>query len=169
MMARGPAPLLVALAAIGGLLLLALSVVLRDSPLPRPVPVQATATDGGSAAHDHASHDHSALLALPPGPDAPRLDFDLLPDGLSGWNLRLRTANFRFAPENVNRDHVPGEGHAHVYVNGEKRARLYGPWFHLGPLPKGAVTVRVTLNANSHDPLAVGDAPLAVEKTVAVD
>ncbi|WP_369682774.1 hypothetical protein [Roseovarius sp. M141] len=50
---------------------------------------------------------------------------------------------------------VPGEGHAHVYVNGEKLGRLYGAWMHLPRLPPGEVIVLVTLNSNTHGPLAV--------------
>lgn len=168
---KSPAPLIAALAAIGGLVLVALSVVLDDTrtPVPTATAPAPGAAGADGAAHDHASHDHSALLVLQPGPTAPTLDFDLVPDSMAGVNLHIRTTNFRFAPENVNADHRPGEGHAHVYVNGEKRARLYGPWYHLSPLPKGEVAVRVTLNANSHDPLAVGDKPLDLTKVLRID
>ena len=57
-------------------------------------------------------------------------------------------------------DHVAGEGHAHVYVDGEKIARLYGPWLHIPSLSPGAV-VEVTLNANDHRPLAIGSGRIA--------
>ena len=62
-----------------------------------------------------------------------------------------------------------GEGHAHVYVDGEKAARIYGPWFHLGALPPGEVTLGVTLNANDHSLLAVSGRPLKAEKTITVE
>ena len=120
------------------------------------------------AGHDKAGHDHGERISLPAGPAAPSLAVDITKDTLGGWNLHIRASHFRFAPQNVNGPHRDGEGHAHVYVNGEKIARVYGPWFHIGSLPSGTNTVTVTLNANDHRALAVGDAPLAVSKQVHV-
>lgn len=121
-----------------------------------------------ASAGPHAGHDgHAAPLSLPPGPDAPTLNMTLTPDPASGWNLRVITTGFRFAPEHASQHHVPGEGHAHVYINGGKFARLYGPWMHLPTLPPGPVTVEATLNANDHRPLVVGGAPLTARVEVA--
>ena len=119
------------------------------SPMPR-----------GSSVHarDHAEQ---ATLELAPGTDAPTLRAWLTPDPVSGWNLRLATRNFRFAPERAGNDHEDGEGHAHVYVDGAKVARLYGAWLHLPALAPDAV-VEVSLNANDHRPLAVAGRPLRV-------
>ena len=117
-----------------------------------------------AAAHAGAAHDHAPslpALSIPAGPDAPWLAATLTPDTVGGWNLRLDLRNFRFAPENVGRANVAGEGHAHVYVGGEKLARLYGPWLHIPVLPEGA-PVEVTLNANDHGALAVAGRPLRV-------
>jgi hypothetical protein len=85
------------------------------------------------------------------------------PDPMGGWNVQVLTQHFRFAPEHVNTAHVDGQGHAHLYVDGEKVARLYAPWFHLPALPPGEYRLRVTLNANSHEELAVDGTPLAAE------
>ena len=66
---------------------------------------------------DHAAvAGHGGTIALPSGPDAPTLDFRVVRDAASGWNLHIVTTNFRFAPERANAPHRPGEGHAHVYV-----------------------------------------------------
>ncbi len=117
---------------------------------------------GTATAGAHAGHGgHDTPLSLPPGPDAPTLAMTLTPDPASGWNLHVETTAFRFAPEHASGTHVPGEGHAHVYINGGKYARLYGPWLHIPTLPPGPVTVEVTLNANDHRPLAIADAALA--------
>lgn len=112
---------------------------------------------------------HEQLASVPPGADAPRLEIALTPDPVSGWNLKLITEGFRFSPQNVNGPHVPGEGHAHVYVNGEKVARLYGPWLHLDSLPDGPATIRVTLNANDHRALAIGQEPVVAITTINVN
>ncbi|MDJ0611599.1 MAG: hypothetical protein QNJ67_21680 [Kiloniellales bacterium] len=114
-------------------------------------------------------HDHGKLLSLPPGPEAPTLEIEIIPDRMSGWNLRIETTNFRFSPGNASGPHRAGEGHAHAYVNGRKVARVYGPWFHLGALPKGEVAVTVTLNSNDHRALAVADAPLEATRILTVE
>ena len=119
--------------------------------------------------HDHAAHgdatgiqgahDHGAPLVLADA-DAPAVELALTEDPVAGWNLHAMTSNFRFAPERSGGDHVAGEGHAHVYVDGEKIARLYGPWLHIPSMSPGA-TVEVTLNANDHRPLAIGSGMIA--------
>ncbi len=114
------------------------------------------------------AHSHDKAIALPAGPDAPTLDMAIAKDEVGGWNLEIRTTNFRFAPEKVNQHHHAGEGHAHLYVNGTKIARIYGPWFHIGSLPSGMTQVTVTLTANDHSPLAVGDVPLSLTKELHV-
>lgn len=110
------------------------------------------------AVHRHA---HGEALMIAAGEDAPTLALDIQPDPVAGWNLNIRTTNFTFAAERAGGAHVPGEGHAHVYVNGEKIARAYGNWFHLETLPSGPVEIEVTLNSNDHRALMVGDAPLS--------
>ena len=71
-------------------------------------------------------------------------------DTVSGVNVQIIPDGLTFAPENVNGEHVDGEGHAHVYVDGVKISRVYTPWLHLDGLEPGEREIRVTLNANSH-------------------
>jgi len=118
--------------------------------------------------HDHSDpahhgpatirHDHTSALELP-AEAAPKLAVEAFADPSSGWNLHIRVENFEFAPQNASRDHVAGEGHAHVYIDGEKWGRVYAPWVHLDSVPKGA-ELSVTLNSNDHRELSVGGAPL---------
>jgi len=108
--------------------------------------------------HQHA---HGDALMLDPGDTAPTLELDLIPDPVAGWNLHVKTSNFVFAVERAGGEHVPGEGHAHIYVNGTKVARAYGAWFHLETLPAGDVEIEVTLNSNDHRSLMVGDRPVS--------
>lgn len=123
---------------------------------------------GGSHAEAMA-HDHSTAINLPAGQDAPGLEIAVTQDPMAGWNLHVMPQNFRFAPENASAADNPGEGHAHVYVNGTKLARLYGNWMHISDLPKGEVEIKVSLNANSHSPLMVEDIPVSASLTVQVD
>ncbi|WP_171174674.1 hypothetical protein [Ruegeria sp. HKCCD8929] len=122
---------------------------------------------GGSA--EAAAHDHSTAVNLPAGEDAPGLQIDVIKDPMAGWNLHVMPQNFRFSPENASRTDIPGEGHAHIYVNGTKLGRLYSNWYHLTNLPKGEVEIEVSLNANSHSPLMVDNVPVAVSTTIQVD
>ncbi len=112
---------------------------------------------------------HGELLQLPEGTDVPTLDIAVKPDPMSGWNLHIVTDKFRFSPENASAPHVAGEGHAHIYLNGKKVARHYGPWFHIAEMPKGKNTVKVTLNANDHRALGVAGKPLEASISVDVD
>jgi len=116
-----------------------------------------------------AAHDHSAATNLPADSDAPSVAIQMIKDPMAGWNLRVTPQNFRFAPENASTADVPGEGHAHVYINGEKLGRVYGPWLHIASLPKGEVTVEVTLNSNDHRPLSVNGTAISASTTLTVD
>lgn len=110
--------------------------------------------------HDHNAHGHAATadgmehnnhnqmveLTLD---NAPSLSVEVIEDPVSGWNLHVLTEAFQFTPENAGATHAMNEGHAHVYVDGIKIARLYGNWMHIAALPDAA-EVSVTLNTNDH-------------------
>ena len=97
------------------------------------------------------------------------VSISLEPDALTGANLTLVTEGFTFVAESVNKPHIPGEGHAHVYVNGVKVGRLYGPTMHLGKMKAGMNEVRVTLNANSHQEYTWNGQAVAATATVHVE
>lgn len=121
--------------------------------------------DHSAHAHDGPAHDQLTEAARP----YPELTIRLHPDGTQSRNLEIGVTNFAFAPEAVNGPHVPGQGHAHVYVNGVKIARAYAPWVHLGALPKGRHVVHVTLNANDHTQLARDGAPIEARTEVTIE
>lgn len=124
------------------------------------------------AGMDHGNMDHSAMHDTPvdvPAADAPGLSVMITPDPMAGFNLHVMTENFTFSPERASLANVTGEGHAHVYINGEKLGRLYNPWMHLAGLPKGEVEVRVTLNTNDHRPLAVNGTPVSALQMITVE
>ena len=83
-----------------------------------------------------------------------------------GVNVRIGTARWNWAPQNVNAAHIPGEGHAHIYVNGEKLNRVYGPYYHIPKLSPGDHEIRVTLNANSHNDLTFNGEPIEATTTI---
>ncbi len=87
-------------------------------------------------------------------------------DERGGVDLRIDTEGWRWAPESVDQAHAPGSGHAHVYVDGEKVGRSYGPHHHLSGVEPGERVVRVTLESNTHRTLMVDGA--LVESTAKV-
>ena len=124
-----------------------------------PAGTKETAGDHHGPAHIHATHEVD--------PDSPpEVTLAVSEDALSGWNVSVTTRNFAFAPEMVNQANVPRHGHAHLYVNGHKIARLYGPAFHIADLPEGRNTLLVSLNANDHSDLVLNGQPIAAEVVV---
>ncbi|MFW2590221.1 hypothetical protein [Sagittula sp. SSi028] len=82
----------------------------------------------------------------------PTITHLVFPDEMDGYNVQILTRNFTFTPSAINKDVVANEGHAHLYINGEKISRVYGNWMHIPSsfLVTGANAVSVTLNANDH-------------------
>jgi hypothetical protein len=100
----------------------------------------------------HAGHSHKHEMREAEGP-APKVTLKAIEDTGGGYNLHLVTENFRFSPENTGTATDAVEGHAHLYVNGVKKARVYGAWFHLPGdwLTEGENSVVMTLNDNVHN------------------
>lgn len=124
---------------------------------------------GGTASTGklRAGPGHHKLRQIP-AKHAPRLRLNVANDAESGWNLHLITKRFQFTPAQVNQQVKPQAGHAHVYVDGKKLTRIYGPWFYLSPdmLPKGEHTLTVKLTANDHSLWAVKGDPIAASAKV---
>ncbi|UCC92809.1 MAG: hypothetical protein JSW25_09130 [Thermoplasmata archaeon] len=101
-------------------------------------------------------HGHMMMpkVEVPDGVPTPQVQVTVHEDPKAGWNVQIETENFRWAPENASTAPVMGEGHAHLYVDDHKVARLYGGWYYLGAMEDGEHQVRVTLNANNHSDYA---------------
>lgn len=98
--------------------------------------------------------------------NAPLVTLHVQKDALSGWNVEVQTEGFEFRPNGVNSEPILGEGHGHIYVNGEKLARLYSPHFHLADLPPGTNEIRVTLNAHDHSAFTVNGEEISASARV---
>jgi hypothetical protein len=116
--------------------------------------------------HDE-SHSHEAL-EIPDGQPVPSVDLIVHQDPTQGWNLEIQTSNFRFAPENLEQPSSPTEGHAHLYINGEKITRLYGNWYYLANLEPGSHEITVSLSTNGHDELVHNGQPIGDTEIVEV-
>ncbi|WP_232224216.1 hypothetical protein [Mastigocladopsis repens] len=111
-----------------------------------------TVASGDTPDGDGTTHHHKTV-EISPGQPIPSVDLVVHQDAKKGWNLEVKVTNFSFAPESVNTADKPGEGHAHLNVNGKKIARLYGNWYYLENLPPGKNIITVSLNANNHESL----------------
>ena len=97
----------------------------------------------------------SAMVA-PEDAAKPTLDLDVKVDGTTA-EVSLLTQNFQFVDESESMNGTPvyGQGHAHLYLNGEAIDMVYQPEFLLKKLPKGEHELRVELNYNNHLPYKV--------------
>jgi len=115
---------------------------------------------------DEAMDSHMHEMFMVSAEQAPKVTLDVEEDAKSGWNVHIMTENFTFTPEKVNGDNVVGEGHAHLYVDGEKVARVYGNYFHYDGSFDGTKEFKVTLNANDHSEYSVGEQVISATQTV---
>ena len=120
--------------------------------------------DNGSAANGHGGGSHGPLESEVPV----SVGIVATTDDAGGVNVHIATEGWRWAPENVNEAHRPGEGHAHIYVDGTKVNRSYGPDYYLPGLAAGERRIRVTLNANSHQELTRDGQPLEAATVVTI-
>jgi hypothetical protein len=101
-------------------------------------------------------------------PAPPTVRLTVHKDPKAGWNLQVQVENFRFAPEHASTAHIPGEGHAHLFIDGKKITRLYGEWYHIPTLAPGTHKITVTLNANSHEDLTINGKSISAAQEVRV-
>ncbi len=98
----------------------------------------------------------------------PELGIAIHKDPVSGWNLELIAENFEFDPQAAGKQPMPGRGHAHLLINGKKKARIYSNWFHISALPEGKNQIEVTLNANNHATMTVDGIPVRAATEIEV-
>lgn len=113
-----------------------------------------------SFAHGDMAGEHHDV----PADSAPTIDLNVTEDEMGGFNVQIKTTNFIWAPQNASGMHIAGEGHAHIYVDGEKLGRVYGEWYHLNTknagISEGLHTLMVDLNGNDHAPYAIEGTPI---------
>jgi len=108
---------------------------------------------------EQSEHSH-ALLEVNSSLPVPEISINVEEDKKSGYNLFLTTQNFTFNPDNASSEHIDGEGHAHLYINGKKITRLYSKAYFLGDFEKGSYTIVVELSSNDHSILSKNGNPI---------
>ena len=114
-------------------------------------------------------HEHT-MIQIPDGVPLPRLSTALSKDAKSGFNVTIQVQNFEMEPpEAADSQQAVLEGHAHVYINGEKAYRAYGTHLHLPAtlFKPGVNQVMVSLNDHDHNTWTKGSK--MVMSTVVID
>ena len=93
----------------------------------------------------------------------------VIEDPKSGWNVHAMVDGFEFAPRQVGSDPVDGEGHLHLYVDGQRITRMYGPWWHIAALEPGTREIVVEVSANNHQTYGSAGQPVTAAAMVEVD
>ena len=127
-----------------------------------------TSSSKDQSGYDHSGHSHEPL-EISKSDQIPTVTLTVLKDPMSGWNAKVVVEHFHFAPGNASQEHVAGEGHGHLYVDGVKINRLYGDWYHLGKLIAGSHTVMVSLSSNDHRDLTHNGQVIADSVSIQVD
>jgi len=110
-------------------------------------------------AGDNHPHDDAVPYVYDNHTQLPQLRMCANPDSLSGYNVKLGVRDFSFTPDAAGQPAVAGQGHAHLYVNGNKVARLYGTDFYLADVEDGD-ELRASLFTDDHRPYTHDDRPI---------
>lgn len=124
-----------------------------------------TGGDAGSSSTrmDEGTHDHtenSQSREWDAGP-VPVVDATVTVNAEGGYLLNIEAPGFTFTGADV-LDPVPGEGHAHLYVDGDLKTMVYGPEFVLPPMEPGTYQVMISLSTNDHLEYKVDDEIISV-------
>ena len=118
--------------------------------------------------HDHGAHSHGDAGLVAWAGDAPQMAIEVVKDPKSGYNALITVDGMTLSAANVNGDNVDGEGHLHLYVNGQKVGRLYGDATHIPVLPVGEVEITVGAFANDHSAYVIDGEPIEASTSVMV-
>jgi len=103
---------------------------------------------------------------------APTASLELKKDPTGGFNVHVVTTNFTWRPEMASMKYVPGEGHAHVFLDGRKIMRIYNEWFHLNTYQfatrAGEQLLTVEFVGNDHAPYTIQGSPIGDTRIVDV-
>ena len=118
--------------------------------------------------HDHGAHSHGAADSIAWEGEAPALAVEVVEDPKSGFNAFITVDGLTLSADNVGGPNVDGEGHLHIYANGQKLGRLYGTATHIPALPEGDVEITVGAFSNDHSPYVIDGEPVEASTTITV-
>lgn len=105
------------------------------------------------------NHSH-AMFEVPEDADAPSISLEI-EETTEGAVLELDTKHFELVRDSGG-DADFQEGHAHLYVNGEREGRIFAASYPLGDV-KEDLEIRVVLSTHSHEVLVYQGEEIAAE------
>ena len=114
--------------------------------------------DGDVGGTEHEGHDHGSVDVATD--DAPTVALDVWSDPAGGINVRVATTDFEVAPRAASTEHVDGQGHFHLFIDGQKMLRFYNRELYVSGVPEGEIEVSVELSANDHSTYSVEGRPI---------
>ena len=101
-------------------------------------------------------HQHGEGREVPAGTLLPTVEITVTEASNGGWDMHAQLTHFAVVPERaLPLEHVDGEGHLRVYIDGADIGSAYSPTYHLGSLEEGRHEVRVDLLWNDRMPVTV--------------
>ena len=108
-------------------------------------------------------HEHSSRV-IDEGVPIPKIELQIFRDAIDGVNVHIDVENYVLNAPNTVSDSssaiVDGllQGHAHVFVNAQKRRRLYGTDIHIPQdwLKEGVNQIAISLNSHEHENWVAG-------------
>ncbi|WP_198147286.1 hypothetical protein [Gilvimarinus polysaccharolyticus] len=112
------------------------------------------ATSGTAASVEIHEHKTKSIGEYP----TPKIHLSVFRDAMDGININVKVENYHLnAPNSIaSSDSATAatlQGHAHVFVNGIKRQRLYGNDLHIPNewLQSGVNQIAISLNSHQHE------------------
>ncbi|WP_147803538.1 hypothetical protein [Alkalicoccus halolimnae] len=110
------------------------------------------------------SHDHGEIDIPAEEENVPAVDGEIVEKADGTHEIRINTEHFSFV-RSSEKNAGYHEGHAHIYVNGEKESRLYGERYQLGQMKEEALEITVSLYTNDHRALMHEEKPIETTMT----
>ncbi len=156
-------------------IVLALSVAACAAPDPvlQPEPGVTVMEDGmshdGAMGDEHGDHDHGDAQSMEwDGGAAPEISIEVTGDNERGWTVSTSITNYTLADMTA-ADHVPGEGHAHIWLDGQVITMISEPTVVIPTLDPGTHEIIVTLSSNTHMEYTRGGERLMARTTIEVE
>ncbi|MEO1524153.1 MAG: YHYH protein [Planctomycetota bacterium] len=102
----------------------------------------------GNSSLTHGDHSHSGVVQWL-GHTAPRLHLGASTSE-SGLTISFEVTPFDLSEDAVDGPHFDGQGHLHLYVNGEKVSRIFGGTYELTDLDGDHHVITADMNSNDH-------------------
>lgn len=125
--------------------------------------------NGTDHEQDDGQHTHADSTREVDAANPPTLSDLAVTETDGGWLVTFDFTGHEFSEESKGSDHVDGQGHAHLYVDGTKLATIFGPSHLIEELPEGEHMISVTLNANDHATLTLDGEPIGAMAMITVE